>query len=359
MVMSERTLRRIQAAAVAVALVGAVVLPFVLSPYRVYQGSMVGVFLVAIAGLALITGAAGQVTLGHSFFFALGAFTSAYMITAQGMPEFLTVVLAGLVGLATGWIFGVPALRLRGLYLAIVTLSLAVVAPPLARRLEWFTGGVSGTSVGPAESPPGLASDQWLYLQVLVTVVVVLAVAWALLRSPFGRAMRAVRDNEVAAAASGVDVARVKTSAFALASMLAGIGGALYTLVVRYVAPDSFTMLLSVMMLAALVVGGMRSLLGVVLGAVFLQFVPVWSSEINQALTGLTFGVLLILLVTFLPLGLSGLITALVHRAVRRLGDTSSRRGGSGDPAVPVVEPAGEGIVAPTPSPRQDESART
>lgn len=335
--------RRLPALLVVVALVAAVVFPFVQPPYRVFQGSMVGVFLVAILGLFLITGMAGQVTLGHSFFFAFGAFTSAFLMSTWEWADLATVPVAAVVTLAAGWLFGVPALRLRGLYLAIVTLSLAVAAPPLARRLEGFTGGVAGTTVAPAQPPAGLFADQWVYYEVLLVAVIALLIAFVLTRSPFGRAMRAVRDNEIAAAASGIDVAKVKIRAFALASMLAGTGGALYAITVRYVAPDSFTMLLSVMMLAALVVGGMRALFGAVLGAFFLQFVPVWAGQVNQALSGLVFGVLLILLLTFLPLGISGLFTGSWDRIRRR----PTRRPPPPVEQAAVPEPASAGRPAP------------
>lgn len=320
--------KRVKSVAILALVVAVVVFPLVQSPYRVFQGSMVGVYVVAIAGLALIIGAAGQVTLGHSFFFAAGAFTSAWLIDEHGFNDLAAVPVAAVIALVLGWIFGIPALRLRGLYLTIVTLSLAVAVPPLARRFESFTGGVGGRIIGPVEPPgwTGLASDQWVFFQVSAVASLVLIATYLVLRSPFGRAMRAVRDNEIAAAAGGIDVAKVKVRAFAAASMAAGIGGALYTMTVRFVAPDSFTMLLSIMMLAALVVGGLRSLLGVVLAAVFLQYVPAWAGSVNQALSGLTFGVLLILLVTFLPLGLSGAVAALWNRI------TTSRRGDNSNP---------------------------
>lgn len=296
----------------------ALVFPFQSSAYNVYQLSMVGVYSVALIGLCLITGTAGQITLGHSFFFAVGAFVSAGLIVHGGVPELLTIPIAAAATFVLGWIFGVPALRLKGLYLAIVTLSIAIAAPPLARRFHAFTGGTAGTNIGTGAPPSGsgLAADQWIYLLVLGIVIICMAIGYALLRGPFGRAMRAVRDNEVAAAACGIDVATVKVQAFAIASMLAGIGGALYTMVVRYVAPDSFTLVLSVMMLAALVVGGMRSLLGVVLGAAFLQYVPSLAGDINVALSGVVFGVLLILLVIFMPEGASGLLKAIWARIV-------------------------------------------
>lgn len=323
--MSMRATRgKFNVAALFVIVAIAFIFPFLSSPYRVFQLSLVGVYMVALIGLCVVTGTAGQITLGHSFFFAVGAYVGSGLITHIGVPELLTVPIAAIICFALGWLFGVPALRLRGLYLAIITLSIAIAAPPLAREFSDFTGGVAGTNIGPGEPPSGFASDQWIYLVVLLVTIVCMLLGYALLRGPFGRSMRAVRDNETAAAACGINVSRVKVQAFAIASMFGGAAGALYTIVVRYVAPGSFTLVLSIMMLAALVVGGMRSLFGVFLGAVFLQYVPALAGDINVALSGVTFGVLLILLVIFLPQGASGLLEALWSKL--KTVNTSHRR---------------------------------
>jgi branched-chain amino acid transport system permease protein len=240
-------------------------------------------------------------------------------------------VVAFLLGLA----FGVPALRLRGLYLALVTLALAVAVGPVIKRAEPLTGGVSGLSVPQPPVPSWLPvdPDQWLYLLSLAVTGVMALIAVNLTRGGLGRALVAIRDGERAARTAGVDVARVKALLFACAGAYAGVGGALFAYGQGFVAPESFTLLLSFTFLGAVVVGGLGTVAGPVLGALFVIFVPQYAGDVNQALTGVIYGGTLIAVVYLLPGGAAGLL-----RRLRRL-------------LVEVVEPPAVRPAGPTPAP--------
>ncbi|GAA2620094.1 branched-chain amino acid ABC transporter permease [Actinomadura fulvescens] len=296
--------------AVAVLLVlPAVAAPFQLAPFRVFQLTMVLVYTVALLGLNLLVGHAGQISLGHGGFFALGSYTAAIMLDRWDVPYLLTLPAAMAVTFVLGFALGVPALRLRGLYLALVTMTIAIFLVPLLKRFSSLTGGSMGLTLS-RPSPPAwtsLAEDQWLYLVVLaVTAALSLAVVW-LLRSRVGRALHAVRDNEAAAEVMGVRLARYKTLTFAWSAMLAGAAGAMNTWVIAFVSPDSFTANLSIILLAGIVVGGLGSLAGPLLGGVFVLYVPTLSQGVNDAAPGVVFGLLIILVMYAAPTGLAGL----------------------------------------------------
>jgi len=233
-------------------------LPLLVSDYRVFQLTMVMIYAIALTGLNLLTGYNGQISIGHGALFGLGAYTAAILILRADAPVWLAVVCAGAVGFVVGWLFGRPALRLHGHYLALATFGLAVATPTLLRdhRLERWTGGVQGLIVHKIEPPFHLkiGPDRWLYYLTLTVMALLLVIAWNLVRGRIGRALVAIRDHPIAAEAMGVPSARYKTLTFGVSALYAGVAGALSALVVQYVAPDSFPTLLSVSLLVGVIV---------------------------------------------------------------------------------------------------------
>ena len=287
----------------------ALLIPFLFGPYRVGQFTLVLTYAVAVLGLNLLVGYNGQISLGHGAFFALGAYTAALLIEKASVPYLLTLPASGAVCFAAGYLFGVPALRLRGLYLALVTLGLAIAMPQLLKRFDELTEGTQGLTVQQPESPSwlGLADDQFLYLLTLVVAAVMFVLAWNLTRGQLGRAIKAVRDGEIPASTLGVNLAATKTRVFALSAGYAGVGGALYVFALGFVAPEAFTLTVSFAFLAAIVVGGLATISGALLGALFIEFVPVYASDVNDALTGVIYGGVLIAFMWVLPEGAAGL----------------------------------------------------
>jgi branched-chain amino acid transport system permease protein len=210
----------------------AIAVPFVFGSFRVGQFTQVLAYAVAILGLNLLVGYSGQISLGHGAFFALGAYVAAILIADHGFPHLLTLPLAGAFAFVAGLLVGLPALRVRGLYLALLTLGLAVATPPVIKRLESLTGGAQGLNVALPEPPSGagLAQDQWIYFITLAVAVVLFALVASMLRGRIGRALITIRDDEIVARSMGVNLALYKTTAFAISAAYAGMGGALYVL---------------------------------------------------------------------------------------------------------------------------------
>ncbi|TDD51237.1 branched-chain amino acid ABC transporter permease [Nonomuraea terrae] len=306
--------------ALAVLLVLAVYAPFQLAPFYVFQLTMVLVYAVALLGLNLLVGHAGQISLGHGAFFAIGAYTAAILMERAALPYPLTLPVAAAVAFLIGLGLGVPAMRLRGLYLALVTLAIAIFLVPLLKRFEELTGGSMGLTLAKPQPPAwtGLAEDQWLYFIALIVAVGTFLLVASLLRSRVGRALHAVRDNEIAAEVMGVRLSFYKTLAFAWSAMLAGVAGSVYTWVIGFVSPDSFTVNLSINLLAGIVVGGLGSLSGPVLGGLFVMFVPSISQDINDAAPGVIFGLLIIAVMYVAPTGLAGLAGRLIKKIPRK-----------------------------------------
>jgi branched-chain amino acid transport system permease protein len=300
---------RLRLAALVALAVVALAIPFFFGSYRVGQFTQALALAVAVLGLNLLVGYSGQISLGHGAFFALGSYVSAILIVEASVPYLATLPLAGAACFAAGLLFGLPALRLRGLYVALVTLGLAIATPQLIKRFEGLTGGTQGLTVPRPTAPAwtGLADDQFLYLLTLAIAVVMLLLAAGMVRGRVGRALIVVRDNEIAAKTMGVNLATYKTGAFAVSSMYAGIGGALYMLPIGFVAPESFPLALSFGFLAAIVVGGLATIWGAVFGALFIEFMPVYAADVDQALAGVIYGTVLILFMYLLPGGVMGL----------------------------------------------------
>ena len=299
----------------AVLLVVACVLPFVVSNYRVFQLTLALVYAIALLGLNMLTGYNGQISLGHGAFYAIGAYVAAILMDKFGVPYWLTIPAAGAVCLAAGFLFGLPALRLEGLYLALATFALGVAMPQILKYkgFEHWTGGVMGIVIVKPDPPQwsGLTQDRWLYFVVLVCLLALFVIAWNLLRGRIGRAMVAIRDQPIAAQAMGVNTAMVKSLTFGVSAMYTGIAGALGAIVIQFVAPDSFTVFLSITLVVGVVVGGLASIPGAIYGALFIQFIPNVADEISKAAPWAIFGVFMIAFVYLMPTGVAGAIRLL------------------------------------------------
>jgi len=316
--MSKRAL-----AGFAVLLLIACALPFVVSEYRTFQFTLVLIYSIALLGLNILTGFNGQISLGHGAFYAIGAYSAAILMDKMGVPYWATLPLAGTVCLAAGFLFGLPALRLEGLYLALATFALGVSLPQLLKYkyLESWTGGVQGIVITKPDAPEFIAGlglalnqDQWLYFFTLGVTVLMFVLGWNLLRGRIGRAMMAIRDNHIAAEAMGVDNAMVKSITFGISAMFTGIAGALGAIAVQFVAPDSFNIFLSITLLIGIVVGGLASISGALYGALFIQFVPNIADEISKAAPWAIFGLFLLGFIYLMPTGVAGAIRLAMAR---------------------------------------------
>jgi branched-chain amino acid transport system permease protein len=267
---------------------------------------------IALLGLNLLTGYNGQISLGHGAFYAIGAYTTAILIDQFNVPYPIAVPCGGVVCLVAGWLFGQPALRLEGIYLALATFALGVCLPQILKYkgIEHWTGGVQGITLMKPDAPFGLplSADQWLYFFSLGFLLLVFWVAHNLVTSHTGRAIIAIRDNPIAAAAMGIDLARYKTTTFGVSAMFTGIAGGLSALTVQFVAPDSFQFLLSAGFLVGIVVGGLASLSGAIFGALFLQFIPNVADQISKAAPWAVYGVVMIAFAYLMPEGIAGYI---------------------------------------------------
>src|SRR5258706_3587265 len=231
----------------------AAALPFLVSNYRSFQLTLVLVYAIALLGLNILTGYNGQISLGHGAFYAIGAYCAAVLMDKYGVPYWATIPAAGAVCLAAGFLFGLPALRLEGLYLALATFALGVSMPQLLKyhHLEKWTGGVQGIVIAKPDAPFGLPlnSDRWLYFFTLAVALVMFVVAWELLRRRVRRGLVAIREPHIAAEAMGVHGALYKSAAFGVSAMYTGIAGALGAIAVQFVAPGSFSIFLSITLL--------------------------------------------------------------------------------------------------------------
>jgi len=287
-------------------------LPFMVSNYRTFQLTLVLVYAIALLGLNILTGYNGQISLGHGAFYAIGAYVAAIMMDRFGVPYYLTIPVAGVVCLIAGFLFGLPALRLEGLYLALATFALGVSMPQLLKykHLEEWTGGVQGIVIIKPDPPFGLPlnQDQWLYYFTLAVMLVMFLLGWNLLRGRVGRSLIAIRDQPIAAEAMGVHNALYKSLAFGVSALFTGVAGALGAIAVQFVAPDSFTIFLSITFLVGIVIGGLASIPGAIYGALFIQFVPNIADQISRAAPWAIYGVFLIGFMYLVPFGVAGAI---------------------------------------------------
>jgi branched-chain amino acid transport system permease protein len=281
--------------------------PLFVKNFIIFQMTMVLIYAIAVLALNILTGGSGQFSLGQSAFYAIGAYCSAILMENFGVNYALTLPVSGAICFVVGYLFGLPALRLSGVYLALATFALATAMPQLLKLgyFEHWTGGVQGLVVTKPDAPFGLpvSQDMWLYYFVLVISMAIYVASVNLLKSRSGRAMMAIRDNEIAASAMGVDVARYKTLAFGVSAGITGVAGGLGAIAVQFVAPDSYTIQLAIALFLGMVVGGVGWLPGSIIGAAFIVFVPNIAEGISKGLSGAVFGIILILIIFLVPHG--------------------------------------------------------
>ncbi len=323
--MSGRLAWSLRGSAVLAAAVLAAVLPFVTSDFLSFQLARMGIFLIAIMGLNILTGYTGQISIGHGAFMSVGGYTTAILASQHGIPDYWTVPLAGLLTGLVGLAFGVPALRLAGLYLALATFGVAVATPSIEKRWESLTKGSTGISL------LSFHSNHWLYGVTWAFAAGLFVLAWLIVHGRLGRTFKALRDSEIAAVSMGVNPAFYKALAFGISAFYAGIAGALYTVQNAYVSPDTFPITLSLYLLIGAMIGGLGSMSGLLAGAAFVEFVPIHASGIVAAISpfhldtksagvpSVLFGLVVVVLVLVLPDGASGLLRRLGSPLANRL----------------------------------------
>src|SRR5512132_1589178 len=304
----------LQALLLVVTGVALLVLPNVADNYVIYIGARLFVYILVALGLNLLTGYAGQVSLGHAAFFAIGAYTAAVLAESLHWPFVICVIVSAFFTAIVGYLLGLPCLRLSGLYLAMATLGFTLIVQEMLLQLAVITHGSEGMSVRPA-SILGLTfdSDYRKYYLLLVVTVGMLLFARNLVRGRTGRAFLAIRENERAAEAMGVNLAQYKTIAFAVSALYTGLAGALSAYLVGFLDPQEFSFFLSIQFITIIILGGLASLLGSVLGAAFLIVLPelLAGLDVWQALV---YGVIMVLSIIFMPFGLSGAIRRYGYR---------------------------------------------
>jgi len=300
-----------------VVLAALIIAPMFVKNFIIFQLTMLLIYALAVLALNILTGGSGQFSLGQSAFYAVGAYTSAILMEHANMNYALTLPIAGIICFGFGFLFGKPALRLSGVYLALATFALATAMPQLLKLgfFEHWTGGVQGLVVTKPDAPSSISSiynfftsrpmsqDMWLYYFTLAVTIGIYLASVNLLKSRSGRAFMAIRDNEIAASAMGVDVALYKTLAFGVSAGITGVAGGLGAIAVQFVAPDGYTILLSIALFLGMVVGGVGWLPGSIVGSAFIIFVPNIAEGISKGLSGAVFGVLLFLVIFLVPHG--------------------------------------------------------
>src|SRR6185295_656066 len=288
---------------------------------------------VAILGLNIVTGYSGQISIGHSAFFGIGAYTTMILIADHGWPFLATLPVAGALGFLVGAVIGVPALRIRGLYLSLITLGLALAFPAVVKSDNFFgvdfasiTGGSNGKVISscdfttkhgfhwnpPSWAPNGWTTNDWVFTTVFVIAIILFVLTSNLIRSSVGRGMIAMRDNETGAAVSGVYPAQYKVLAFATSALVTSIGGGCFALASTTIGPDTFGLQRSIEFIAGLVIGGVATILGPAIGGALVEFLPYWAFDVNWPIigrldgpeAGVLYGLLLILIVFFMPGGI-------------------------------------------------------
>ncbi len=301
------------------------VLPFLVSGYKALELAGMGTFFVAILGLNILTGYTGQISIGHGAFMGLGGYTTAILASQHGVPDYWTIPLAGILTGLVGLAFGIPSLRLTGLYLALATFGVAVAMPQIEKQ-NWgdLTKGTTGIILS-------THSGRWLYGVTWATAAVLFVVGWAIVRSRFGLALTAIRDSEIAATSMGVNAALYKVLAFGISAFYAGVAGSLYALSSAYVNPDVYPITLSLFLLIGAVIGGLGSLAGLLAGAAFVEYVQRYAPDIVSAISpvaldtkkpgipAVIFGAVLIVLVLIIPTGVGGAIRNAVSPLTTRL----------------------------------------
>ena len=321
-------------AVVAVILVAYAFAPRLVSDFHSRDLAQAGVFFIAIVGLNILTGYTGQISLGHGALMAVGGYTTAALMVHEHWRDVWTIPLAGLTAGFVGFLIGLPALRLSGLYLAMATFAFAVAMPSLLRKFSGLTGGGQGLRM--LEDAPlqitglsgtvtifghSMTQNHFLYYLAWGIGLVGFLIAWLLVRSRVGRTFRAVRDSEVAATSAGINLAWTKTFAFAISGVYAGVAGGLLATQNQIVNPLTFTFLLSIVLLVGTVVGGLGSLPGMVVGAFFVEYLPDVSTHVSTApgVPDFVYGAAIIVVMILLPTGVGGLLKRVARPLTTRL----------------------------------------
>jgi branched-chain amino acid transport system permease protein len=315
-------------------------LPRFVSDFRARELAIVGMYFIALLGLSILTGYSGQISLGHGAFMAIGGYTTAILsvdgIYGHQVRDLWTIPIAGVIAGVAGLLVGVPALRLSGLYLALITFGIAVSFPQLPKKFDHLLGGTTGKILNLAKPPFGLetTTNNWMYYLTWGIALVLLVAAWLLVGSKAGRALKAIRDSEVAATSSGISLATYKTLAFGISAFYAGVAGSLYAIANAYVNPDVFPIILSVYLVVGLAVGGLDSLLGLIAGAGLIYFlqnhadsVARWINHLpalnldpkQPGIPSMIFGVVLIVVMLLRPTGAGGLLRRVFGPLTSRL----------------------------------------
>jgi len=291
-----------------------IVLPNVVSDFWTYALCLAGIYSIGTLGLNILTGYTGQVSLGHASFVGIGAYTTAILSHKFGFSFWLTMPSAILVTSLVGFMLGLPCLRLKGLYLAVATLAFAWAIPEIILKWSSLTGGYSGISIEALRilGIP-LESHIWFYYITLFILCLVIWATYNIVNSKFGRAFIALRDSEEGAKAMGINLSIYKTLAFVLSSAFAGIAGNLYAYLVGTVTPYDFGFWFSIYFLVAIIIGGMGSIPGSILGGAFITFLPLLSSALRN-LPNIIYGAMLILVVLLLPGGLMSFVKLMIRK---------------------------------------------
>ncbi|MGB7100347.1 MAG: branched-chain amino acid ABC transporter permease [Xanthobacteraceae bacterium] len=304
-----------------VAIAFAAALPFGMSKYHVFELTMVMIYAIAVLGLNILTGYNGQISLGHGGFFAAGAYTAAILMHRYGVPYWATLPPAALICFVLGVLFGLPALRFEGPYLALVTLAMALATPQLLKYFDTWTGGQQGINLAKPMPPPelGIDRDRWLYFIVLLVLLIAMRIAANILHGRTGRAFVAIRDHPIAAAAMGINTARYKTLAFGTSTLFTGVAGALSAIVIGYVSPEGYSLFLSISFLVGSAVGGIATIGGAIVGGFFIQFVPNLANDISDAAPWAIYGLAMLLFMYLMPRGVVGSLGPLLNRAIQKI----------------------------------------
>ena len=341
-----RVLFGLNVAVVAVLVVFFALLPQHADELRLQRLTFVAIYFIALVGLNVLVGYSGQISLGHYAFVGVGAYTTALLMLGRpglalfqhhppgwlpvgdGMRPIFTIPIAGLVAGIFGYAFGLPAQRLAGVSLALATFAVAVSFPQLAKRFDDVTGGSPGLALNLPQTPFGwhVSVPHWLYYEAWVTAAILALVAWLFLRGRAGRALGALRDGEIAAVSTGVNPTAYKTFAFGVSAAYAGVAGALLVIEISFVNPDTFPIDRSIILLASLVLGGLGSTYGALIGAFVMEFLPIYAQDppflsggLSTRAPAVTFGVILILVMLVAPNGLMGLLRGLGRKMIYRL----------------------------------------
>ncbi len=296
------------------------VFPLIASTYVVSLTNMIGIAVIGALGINIVTGFTGQISLGQGAFLGVGAFSCAFFMNEWGIPFWLAMPMAGLVTAAVGMIFGIPSLRLKGLYLAIATLAAQFILEYLFLHLEGITGGSNGVMFpSPQVGDFAFDTDQSIYYVIITVAVLTTIYTTNLFRSKDGRAFVAVRDHYLSAEIMGIHLFKYRLLSFAISSFIVGIAGSLWGAYTQYITPEHFTIAESINYLAMIIIGGMGSVLGSIYGAIFMTLVPnllsygtsvlanVWAGagDLIMSLKEGIFGLIVVLFLIFEPDGLA------------------------------------------------------